>query len=131
MPLEATFLEDGRILHYKAIAPITAAEMRESNIMGRQHFATVPFKVHVILDVSELKSITPDSMRLDTYRELRHERMGQCAIVGAHHTLRTIVNALTKALNYRDLAFFATEQEAMAWINAAIAAEKEQEKVTS
>jgi SpoIIAA-like len=131
MPLEATFLEEGRILYYKAVAPVTSADMRASNIMGQQHFATVPFTVHVILDVRELKSITPDAMRLDTYRELRRERMGQTAIVGAHHTLRTIVNALTKALNYQSLAFFATEQEAMEWIHAAIAADKQQESLAS
>ena len=127
MPMEMSFHEDGRLMRLNIASPLSSSEMRDINQQGQNYFADVPFTVHILLDVRAVKSLTPDSMRLDTYRDLNHPKMGKCAIVGANQTLRAITNALTSVLNYTNLSFFATDEEALAWIRTAIEADKQRE----
>jgi hypothetical protein len=128
MPVELTLLEDGRLMHFKFISPVTSSDMRAINKTGYSHIQITLFRVHVVIDVVQLDSLLPEFMRVDSYRNLLNSKVGRCAIIGAHPTLRAINNALTKLLNYRKLQFFAAESEAFEWVRAAIEADKQGEQ---
>ena len=118
-------------MYFKLVSPVTSAEMRDMHQRGTGYINEVNVRIHVLINVQELKSLMPESLRLDSYRELKNRNIGKTAIVGAHPTLRAINNALTNVLNYKNLSFFASEEEALKWIRAAIEADKQRESKAS
>jgi hypothetical protein len=90
-----------------------------------------PHFVNSVVNLSGLKSLSPEAMRLDSYRGVNHPMQGVVAMVGANNTLRAVANALVKVLGYSKMQFFADEAAAFEWVRAAIEADKERERKAS
>lgn len=129
MPMDMTVMDDGRVLYIKASYPLTSIEIRTITQQSSTYLEQSPYTVNTVVDVRELKSLSPEAMKIDSYRGMKHPKQGVVAMVGANNTLRAIANALVGALGLSTMRFFATDEEAFAWVRAAIS--EQQQKLAS
>ena len=106
--------QDG-ILHVTAIGEKdeqAAAEIREA-VLGL--LATVEGKVHILVDLNRAGKQSPQARR--TWRELsEHDKTGKVALYGLHPVARVLASFLMGVARKREIGFFKTKEEALAWI---------------
>lgn len=128
MPITTTLSDDGRILYLAITDPLTPAEVQQNRIDGAAYFASVPFQVHVLIDIRALKAINPNILNPATFANVTHQNHGLMAVVGASPMIRVIANSIMGALGYRRVRFYASIAEARDWLEARAAADKRDEE---
>lgn len=131
MPIETTLMEEGRLHYIKIISPFSSHDMREVLRRTTEVLDTSSHVINSLVNLSEFKSLSPEVMKIDSYRGVNHAKQGVVAMVGANNTLRSIANALVSVLNYTNMRFFAREDEAFEWVRAAIEADKKKDSLAS
>ncbi len=79
--------------------------------------ATAERPVHFLVDSSQLDKISASARRslIDSFRNT-DPRVGKTALMGTSPYARVLTGFVLKATGRKDIRFFATEEEALAWL---------------
>lgn len=131
MPITTTPSDDGRILFLTITDPLTSAEVHQSRVDGAAYFDSVPFEVHILIDIRALKAVNPSILTPGTFGNVTHDNHGLMAVVGANPMIRVVANRIMSALGYARVRFYSSEAEARDWLEARAAADKHNEQATA
>ena len=109
------YLTEDNILCITNIGEIdekTAIAMKEAvhSLMNR-----VEGKVHTLTDLNKARKISPEARKV--FKELaEHEKQGKNAFFGMHPVARVLTAFFMGLSPKKDMRFFKTKEEALAWL---------------
>ena len=110
------YLAEENILYEMIVGDIddkTAIEIREATykLMGN-----IDGKFDILIDINRAKK--PSKKARDIFKEfLENRKWGKVAIFGMHPAARMIASFGMGVSRKKDMRFFTTEEEALAWLN--------------
>jgi hypothetical protein len=130
MPVRFETRENGRIVYLTFVDPWNISELLDcfnEDLAHRNKFMTEypGKKIHTVVDVRQTKDIARGTLRLRAAPALKHPTAGQNVGVGANAFLRSVSDILQRLAGKDQAKFFATEEEAMRYLQEEIAKESE------
>jgi hypothetical protein len=72
-------------------------------------------KVNALGDLNKIGKQSPEARKI--WKELsEHEKVGKLALIGMHPVARVIASFVIGTTNKKDMRFFKTKEEALAWL---------------
>ena len=108
------YLGEDDILHITIVGELDEETQIAINEAGYKLMSTVGGKVHALIDINKAGKISPGARK----RQLEvseHDKTGKVAIFGLHPVARVIASFFMGVSQKKDMRFFKTEEEALAW----------------
>lgn len=128
MPVHIEFNDDQSHIIYEFTEPLEMQELLDAYQKEKAYRDSVQHTVHSIVDMSSIKRIPPNWLTAKAGPGLTHPRSGRMLFVGISYGLRIIIQTILKIARYDRMVFFATRDEADAYMEQMLQAEKSGEK---
>jgi hypothetical protein len=128
MPVYIEFSDDKSHIIYEFAEPLEMRELLEAYQKEKAYRDAVQHTVHSIVDMSKIKRVPPNWLTAKAGPGLTHTRSGRMLFVGISHGLRIIIQTILKIARYNRMVFFATREEAEAYMARLVAAAKNGER---
>ena len=112
MPVHLHLSDNRRYLIYEISEPLTMDELIKAYEQEREYRDALPYTVHSIVDMSQLRRIPANWLTAKAGPGLKHPRSGEMLIVGVSVGIRMIMDMLFKITGYKRMRFFTTRAEA-------------------
>ncbi len=126
MPVETYWLEEPILFYQKLSGDLDADAVRQAFDQSLAIVEQSPLdKVHLLLDMRELKAVPPDiPLLVGQTRRLQNSKIDQFAILGANRLLKFLMEIVshTTAFHYRT---FETHEQAMSFLQEIIARDRQ------
>jgi hypothetical protein len=122
MPVELTFLENGRVAYYKMTEPWNVQAVTALYARDAEYRDSVEFKVHTIIDLTEIRRVPATILASRAGSPaLQHPRRGHTLVVGAPAQLKTLIEVITRVARFDDAHLMDTLDEGWAYLREVIA----------
>ncbi len=119
MPITQELREDGRLLYAALTDPWELADLVPLMAEARGYFADAENKIHVMVNVSQTRSVPSMSLHLlRNHLSLNYPGHGRIAVVGACLAIRAVANTLFTLAHFHHVRFFDTEDEASRYLRS-------------
>jgi len=109
------YLGEDNIIYETVVGEVDEKMVRAMNDATNKLTDTVKGKVNVLVDLSRTGKATPEARR-QARESLEIEGMGKIAFWGLHPVARVIASFFMGATRKKDIRFFKTREEALAWL---------------
>lgn len=116
MPVTLEPIEDGYVLHYIISDPVNIYELMNVYKDERAYRDKAQHIVHSINDLSRVRRIPPNWLRLRSGPGLSHPRSGEIVLFGLSPSISIIVETILKTVRFKRMKIFSKEAEAWAYI---------------
>ena len=109
------YLGEDNILCITIVGELDEETQIAINDTGYKLMSTVAGKVNALIDINKAGKVSPGARK----REIEiseHEKTGKVAIFGLHPVARVIGSFFMGISQKKDMRFFRTEEEALAWL---------------
>ncbi len=124
MPMTMKPRDGGHILHFVFTNPWTLTDVVhvfERDQAFRDRATTI---VHALVDCSEIRTLPPGTLNVARLSpSFNHRTKGHIAAFCASKSIQVIGNLLARLVHMKDMKFFNTEEEALAYLRQVIANE--------
>lgn len=112
MPVNVRLSENQYYLIYEFEEPLNIQELMKAYKEEKQLRDSLPYTLHSLVDMSDMKRIPPNWLVAKTGPGLTHPRSGRMLFVGISHGMRIIIQTILKITRYDRMQFFASREEA-------------------
>lgn len=112
MPVDIQFSENKRYIVYSFTDPLDMPGLFEAYKKEKEYRDSVPYTVHSIVDMSQLKRIPPNWLTAKAGPGLTHPRSGEMLFVGLSVGLKVLLRTILRIMRYDRVHFFDTREEA-------------------
>ncbi|MCS6871452.1 MAG: STAS/SEC14 domain-containing protein [Anaerolineae bacterium] len=123
MPVTLTLEADGRILRVVYADPWSIEEMLAAFEDTGRYLDAATKPIHLLVDVTRVVRPTLGALRAREAPILHHPMGGDIAVFGANSLARAIAETVMRLARFKRAHFFASEAEALAYLNNLIAQE--------
>lgn len=116
MPVNIEFSSDKRYIVYTITDPMNMTELMNAYAQERTFRDSVPYTLHSIVDMSQIKRIPPNWLTAKAGPGLTHPRSGFMLFVGLSMGFKMILQTIMKIMRYEKIHFFDTRTEADAFM---------------
>lgn len=121
MPVHVQLSQDKRYLIYEIAEPLNMDDMMRAYQDERHMRDSLPYVIHSIVDISQVKRIPINWLTAKAGPGLTHPRSGEMVFVGLSLGIKTIVETVLRIANYRRMKFFGTRAEAETYMKELVA----------
>lgn len=112
MPVHLHLSPDKRYLIYEITDPLNMDDLIKAYKAEKDHRDELPYTVHSIVDMSQIKRIPMNWLVAKAGPGLTHPRSGEILFVGLAGGIKIIVETILRLVKYKRMKFFNTRQEA-------------------
>jgi hypothetical protein len=124
MTAKAEFRENNRIIYLLYEEPWSVEDMRQVNEQVVGYLDKATQNLHLLIDVSHIRSVPPGILRGRTEPVLTHPKVGKMAIVGATSFIQIMAETIFKVTRMDKAKFFKSDADAMQFLQEKIAQEQ-------
>ena len=121
MPLNLQMLDDGHIISIVITDPFVMTHLFDQYGTIKAHLDKMPFKVHTIVDLSNLRNVPSGALGGRNSPPISHPNSGFVAIIGGSNFARSIIEVAFKITGYNRVRFFTSDETALAFLRDAAA----------
>ena len=109
------YLDENNILFVKLIGKIDMETVTQLNLIYFKYINLVRGKLNCLVDLNDA-GIQGTGTRKKGKEILDDERIGKVAFLGLHPVARVLASFIIGTTSKKDLRFFKTKEEALAWL---------------
>jgi hypothetical protein len=125
MSVTFDLLAEGHIIKITISDPFRESDMAAAAERANRMSEEVPYTIHVILDSTHLHSIPANPLRARRYINTASSKRGYIAWVGTSDLIRTLAAIIFRLVNYTQVGFFDTVDEAIKFLREVMSNETE------
>jgi hypothetical protein len=123
MPVDFEITENGWITRLTITDPWDVTQMMDKFGIGLEVRNQSSHKIYALIDVHGTRTAPPGSLRLRASPVFTHPKSGYTAVIGANALARSLIEMLLKLSRKKNLGFFDSESDALAYLRSLIEAE--------
>lgn len=121
MPVTFQILEEGHIVSYGFVEPWTLDELLVVFEQIRTHLNSVEHKVHLMVDLQQLKNTSINALRVRKYDPWFDSPNAEYAvIIGAKPFMRAVGETILRLTHFERAKFVETEADALIYLRTRI-----------
>lgn len=110
------WLGEDNILRIKTLGDVDEETVKVIYDVCTKMTAAIAGKVNILIDLNHCGKLSAKSRRFGQVK-FEKEETGKVALIGMHPVARVLASFLIGMIRKKDLCFFKTEEEALAWLN--------------
>jgi hypothetical protein len=121
MPVDVKLDQTNRYLVYTLTDPFSMDELMAAYKQEKSLRDSIPYTLHSIVDMSQVKNIPPSWLTAKAGPGLTHPRSGMMLLVGLSPGIKVLMNIILQVMRFTRVKSFDTYAEANAYMQTLIA----------